>query len=98
MISCRCGTHLEDHRCDWQALSFVSERCHTYHSSFALQGIVDAVAPDRDQSHDEILVRTPDISPSKLINATGNTVLGAAKKQHATPPIKDIRTSNLYVP
>lgn len=64
--------------------------------SAGLQGIVDAVVSELDQA--ETLVQTPDISPSKPANGANGISASAAKKQHSTPPIKDIRTSSLCAP
>lgn len=60
---------------------------------------MDAV-PDSSTDHAQRNVRlhTPDGSPSKQPADASKGAAGARKKQHSTPPIKDVRCSSLYAP
>jgi len=62
-----------------------------------VQGIVDAVASAQDQNVGEALTSTPEVSPRKQADTAVAGAATAAKKQHSTPPIKDVRTSSLCV-
>ena len=63
------------------------------------QDIVDAVPDNSTDGTQRIrTLYTPDGSPSKQPVEASRSATGARKKQHSTPPIKDVRCSSLCAP
>ena len=65
----------------------------------SVQDIVDAVADNNtDHTQSARTFYTPDVSPSKQPADASKGTTTVRKKQHSTPPIKDVRSSSLCGP